>query len=286
MQKDCKMDNKSFCAGIVTFNPDIVRLNENVCAIKKQVDSVVIIDNGSHEDLLSKYEKQKSISVIRNSENKGIAYALNQICNYAFENGYEWAVTLDQDSVVPDNLIGVYDEQIYNFKIGMLTPQIYDRNCGLIKDSEKGETETVDICITSASAIRISAWQEIGGFYEPYFIDAVDFDICYCLREHGYDILRCNKVRLLHELGHSRFVNFMGFKTVLYNHSPLRYYYISRNALLLGKRHDCTFRWFMAVAKRLILVLLYEDEKFAKCKMFIRGIKDYCKGQFGRYESK
>ena len=34
-------------AGIVTFNPDIERLKENVCAICIQVPEVVIFDNGS-----------------------------------------------------------------------------------------------------------------------------------------------------------------------------------------------------------------------------------------------
>ena len=280
------MDSKTFCAGIVTYNPDIERLDENINAIKKQVSQVVIVDNGSFQNLESRYASQEGIFVIRNAENEGIACALNQICSYALDNGFEWAVTLDQDSVAPSNLIDVYNEQRLTDKVGMLTPQIYDRNCGLIKDNERGDTENVDMCITSASAIKLYAWQQIGGFYEPFFIDAVDFDVCYCLREQGFDILRCNKVRLLHELGHSRIVNFMGSRTVLYNHSSLRYYYISRNALLLGHRHNCIKHWFLTIMKRLILVLLYEDNKYSKFKMFYKGIKDYCKGQFGRYEGK
>ena len=34
-------------AGIVLFNPDLKRLEENVCAVKSQVDEIIFFDNGS-----------------------------------------------------------------------------------------------------------------------------------------------------------------------------------------------------------------------------------------------
>ena len=36
-----------YCAGIVTYNPDITRLVENINAIYNQVDNVIIVDNNS-----------------------------------------------------------------------------------------------------------------------------------------------------------------------------------------------------------------------------------------------
>ena len=49
-------DDKKYLAGIVTFNPDIERLNENISAIINQVDKVVVVDNGSENaDDIKKY---------------------------------------------------------------------------------------------------------------------------------------------------------------------------------------------------------------------------------------
>ena len=48
------MDTKIF-AGIVTFNPEIRRLEDNILAIKGQVESIIVVDNNS--DNLKDFEK-------------------------------------------------------------------------------------------------------------------------------------------------------------------------------------------------------------------------------------
>ena len=49
-----------YIAGIVLYNPDLGRLKENIESICKQVDKVILIDNGSDnireiEDLIKEY---------------------------------------------------------------------------------------------------------------------------------------------------------------------------------------------------------------------------------------
>lgn len=90
-----------YIAGIVLYNPDLGRLKENIESICKQVDKVILIDNGSDnireiEDLIKEY---LNCILLKNGENMGIAYALNQILKYAYENDVKWFLTLDQDSV-------------------------------------------------------------------------------------------------------------------------------------------------------------------------------------------
>ena len=75
-----------YIAGIVLYNPDLGRLKENIESICKQVDKVILIDNGSDnireiEDLIKKY---LNCILLKNGENMGIAYALNQILKYAY----------------------------------------------------------------------------------------------------------------------------------------------------------------------------------------------------------
>ena len=89
-------------AAIVAFNPDPERLIENISAIRNQVDKVLIFNNGNPELLTF----VKDIQIIdRNGSNIGIASALNVLCQQAEEAGFEWILMLDQDSVVPPNLV-------------------------------------------------------------------------------------------------------------------------------------------------------------------------------------
>ena len=94
------------CVGIVTYNPNIQRLRESIESISKQVNEVVICDNGSFNvNEIKEIVNEYSCDIIENSDNKGIAFALNELCKYAYENGYGWILTLDQDSVCPMSLV-------------------------------------------------------------------------------------------------------------------------------------------------------------------------------------
>ena len=75
---------KKFAAGIVSYNPDISRLKENIETIRKQVKIVLIIDNASDNvvDIRQMIKEYKNVYMICNTVNKGIAVALNQICHY------------------------------------------------------------------------------------------------------------------------------------------------------------------------------------------------------------
>ena len=92
-------------AGIVLFNPNKERLTQNIDAIYPQVDKIVLIDNCSTNGIHIETRKKIDITLIRNNTNKGIAFALNQIMEYAFGHNFDWVITLDQDSVVSNNLI-------------------------------------------------------------------------------------------------------------------------------------------------------------------------------------
>ena len=79
-------------AGIVTFNPDIERLKENVCAICIQVPEVVIFDNGSSNfvDIQECISVFHNVILFRSDENIGIAAALNRLMQWGFDNKYDW----------------------------------------------------------------------------------------------------------------------------------------------------------------------------------------------------
>jgi len=244
-------------AGIVTYNPDLTRLTENVAAIAGQVSEIVVFDNGSSNNDIIKATLSDKCKFIDNPLNKnlGIASALNEICRYASDKGYDWVLTLDQDSVCPDNIISEYSKHLSISGLGILSPRILDRNIGDIDGDDARALTRIDACITSASLLNVQAWKEVGGFWDELFIDMVDFDICWSLQKAGYKVFRVNSVSLLHELGHSVKKNFRGNDIAVFNHSPLRYYYIARNTIAVGRKYNRRYQCFRWNLKRLYLLL-------------------------------
>ncbi|MCQ2192705.1 MAG: glycosyltransferase family 2 protein [Paludibacteraceae bacterium] len=267
-------------AGIVLYNPEVERLKANISSIVNQVDKLVLIENGSTSTEYLQDPFFKNIEVIFNGGNLGIARALNQICDYAKKNSYKWVLTLDQDSVCPANIISEYKKFVNTPCAGMLCPVIEDRNVGMITGFDKEPVSEVSLCITSASLLNVDAWQKVGGFYEPFFIDGVDFDMCMLLSENGYKIYRVNSVKLVHEVGRSKKVNCFGREEIVFNHGPIRCYYMIRNRVLLGKRHANLMNQLKVVLKRFVLINLYEHNRIEKnCK----GFKGLLHGFIGKY---
>ncbi len=263
-------------AGIVLYNPDIERLQENLLHIARQVSKVICVDNGSKNvdavnNVLKNYE---NVEIIYFSQNKGIACALNEIVRYAEKNGFSWVLTLDQDSVCDDSIVQHYRNYIERNdtkRIGCITCFIKDRNFD--DESNKYQEQDILYCITSGSLMNTSAMREVGYFDEKMFIDKVDVDICINLRNHGYRIVQIGYVGLLHEIGHAKQIN-LGFRRwELYNHSSFRRYYMCRNAsyLLLKYRSSYVLSFFLKELFQTILVFVFEKEKLLKLKLSVVG---------------
>ena len=65
--------------GIVTFNPDLGRLKDNINAVLVQVKHILIVDNGSDNFEEVNCLFSDDITIIKNVKNEGIAKALRQI---------------------------------------------------------------------------------------------------------------------------------------------------------------------------------------------------------------
>ena len=268
-------------AGITLFNPDVARLEENISSIYGQVDRVICVDNGSDniksiEDCVLK--NWKNITIIKNGKNEGIAKALNQMFEFAIEQQYEYVLTLDQDSVCPDNIIEEYNKYLDEHKLGSLCPQCVDRNFKSELNNE--DVIEVDKCITSASLVPVSAWNDVGGFNDELFIDFVDHDFCAKLKEHGYRILQIGSVKLSHELGKGKNYSILGVKFTALNHSAMRKYYMVRNWIYYMNEHkDIINLKAEKKSYRLFFLktLIFEDDKLKKMKHMLKVIRDCIK---------
>lgn len=246
------IDEIRIAAGIVLFNPDNEeRLNKSIASVLTQVDHLYIFDNSTKKNNL---KFSSAITYITENSNNGVAYALNRIMEKAKDDGFEWVVTMDQDSILPANTIKLYKKYAGEKKnIAIICPQVIDSRRSYMKVKKKPQKEYIDFCITSASCTNLSAWEKVGAFDEWLFIDLVDNEFCKRLIVSGYKILRLNNLILDQEFGKiipksektQRFWNFVAQK--LHNDnfakfgyrkfvSPLRVYYTNRNIIYVNRK--------------------------------------------------
>ena len=268
------------CAGIVSYNPAMELLLDNINAILPQVDHVVIIDNGSKNvsDINELENFAPNLKVIYNHNNVGIAKALNQIGNEAKILGCDWFLTLDQDSICPSDIIYQYKccvEQLNSDSIGMLCPYIKLRVLA-DEDGTQGEKyDVVNVAISSGSLVRAKAWESVGGFWDFLFIDKVDDDFCMSLREKGWCIIRVNNIILEHEIGHPKKHHLLFFSFYTDSYPDFRYYYIARNTVIVYKLHyNHNYSIFKIILIKVLKIILGEKSKLSKLSAFLNGIVD------------
>lgn len=266
-------------AGIVLYNPDLLRLNENIRAIMPQVECLILIDNGSNNIQLIKetYAELDRIYLVENNENKGVAVALNQIMKISSERNAEWTLLLDQDSVCPSDIIDKYKRYVDINNLAIICPSIIDRNPGSQVVNENLEFEFIKETITSGTLLNNEIWFKVGDFNEKMFIDYVDLEYCKRIRVNGYLILRINDISLLHEIGHRKVYKFLWKNVSTYEHSAFRKYYITRNTLYYSYKYrdeESLLISYLKIMKRFLIVILYESNKKEKARAMLKGIID------------
>ncbi len=285
-----KNNTKQFIAGIVTYNPNLIRLKSNIESVisNESIERIILVDNHSKNiqnirELIGNYSQ---IQLVCQPVNLGIANALNLICKKAVNLGYLWVVTLDQDSQLAPQAIDTFQPYTLQDTIGIICPRIEDLNMGTLYSTAKSGHEDIKLCITSGNLVNLKAWQAIGGYTEELFIDGVDFDFCIKLRNAGYRIIRIYDTYLLQEIGYGKRSKICGHCVSIMNHPPLRLYYITRNYLYIGKKYHQMRYWATEVAKRIIIILVYEKKRREKIKFILQGVHDFLYHKMGSKTSK
>lgn len=273
-------NKEKIVAGIVTYNAKPELLLENINAIIEQVDEVIIVDNASHNiEKVKEALIHKEVVWIFNQQNLGIATALNQIMKFAYDNHFEWAITLDQDTIVPPGMVRTLSKYLSK-QYGIIAPRHIDRNNKASESGSAQETTLVEWCITSGSLTNVFAWNMIGGFDESLFIDGVDIDYGLRLNKNGYKILKVNSTVISHAVGEANDHYFFGKRISVQNHSAFRKFYISRNILLIAKKNGGPkdiMKAYLRIFKQIGLVILFEKNKREKTKAMLRGMREAMK---------
>lgn len=283
---------------IVTYNPDLDLLTEQINALVHQVEDIVIVDNLSEniEQITAAHIKQK---IIRLEQNFGIGYAQNIGLEYCLERNVDYVILLDQDSLPSTNLIDGLLKAIQVNKATLAGPTYRDSRT---KTTSFFVTEkngipfrwllTENICrndcvdaaflIASGTLINLQDIKSAGGVRSDYFIDHVDTEWCFRLRARGHSIIGVPSAIMEHSLGDEvKKIWFFGWRQVSY-HSPLRDYYMFRNTLLMLRDTQMPFIWKSHFTWRLVQFAGYfltfaplKKERLIKMSLgIIHGLKN------------
>jgi rhamnosyltransferase len=216
--------------------------------------------------------------MIKNSSNKGIAFALSQIMEFSIKNSYDWVLNCDQDTVFNPGLINEYSKYLASSNIGVIGCNFINANCknanlDKVKSSEFF-TQKSSI-ITSGSLMSVEAYKHTTGYNEDLFIDWVDNDICYKLISNGYDVIKIPYNGFIQYFGEGHLTYIPVIKKSVTNYSPIRRYYLTRNSIYLtGIQSGFTslLKAFIDTFNRILGVIFFGKQKAETLKAIKKGL--------------
>lgn len=255
----------------------------------KQVDKIYIIDNSDIDDLVSLKKLADPFTYYKCDGNQGMGKGLNIGYQFAIRDGFDWVLSMDQDSLIDGNLIKKYTEFInnnINERTGALMPSF--RLCPNSTTIIGGYNSIVKDYMTSGSLVNLNAYEEVGGFDEKLFIDLVDTDFGIKLLLSNWKMYRIGNVVMNHNIGNAKEIRLFGHHLFyITHHNYLRRYYITRNILELKKRYSKSFPLLnnssSKIFKSLIRIILFEKDKLRKLKSVYYGVRDFYNDKYGKY---
>ncbi|MGL4357752.1 MAG: hypothetical protein ACRCSY_03485, partial [Cetobacterium sp.] len=159
----------------------------------------------------------------------------------AFENGSDFIIQFDQDSLMDKGMIKKLLEThkkllLSGEKVGIIGPEEYDIDSFEKKKIKKYKNKEilngvfkVELIISSGCLISKEIYKEIGEMKEEWFIDVIDFEYCWRVKENGYGVYKDVKAKLAHKLGDGKIKSKINIKIPL--GSSIRHYYQFRNIM-------------------------------------------------------
>ena len=270
---------------IVSFNGG----KELICCLESvKKHPVVVVDNGSNENLLSAFKVQgsrfKNLILIENKKNLGFAIGANIGIKYALKKGAEYVMLLNQDARVEKgtikNLVEIMEG---NGKIGICGPLIFNNkkkiwSAGGVVDKKRysgghlfriineHKPYEVDFISGCAMMIKKKILEKIGFFDERFFLYYEDVDFCFRAKKAGFKSIFAPLAIADH---HYR-------KTA--DKEKTKEYFMARNHLLFLEKH-APLRMKIREIVRLPKTI-YEHLKKNQAHALL-GIRDYFLSSFG-----
>ncbi|MFN4326275.1 MAG: glycosyltransferase family 2 protein [Azonexus sp.] len=291
-------------AVVVTYEPDATALLPLLDSLVKQVAHVVVVDNGSTKDVsaLLKHYPEGRLLLLPLDENRGIAAAQNLGIRWARQQEASHVILFDHDSrpasdMVANLLASEAALAAAGHRVASIGPRYTDdrqdnpppfirvRGGRLHRclAPEVGDSVNVDYLIASGCLIPINVLDVVGGMAEELFIDYVDIEWGLRARSKGYENFGCFSAMMSHSLGDEP-ITFLG--AVYPVRSPLRHYYMFRNAVLLYRMAHIPAAWKWADGLRGVLrfgfYVLFAKPRRKHLQMMLLGLLHGLRGKTGK----
>jgi rhamnosyltransferase len=294
-------------AVVVAFYPEADRFVAALRATAKQVDAVVVVDNGGGAspvgEFLRDHRHKTDCTLLPMQGNVGVAAAQNAGIEHALSAGADYVLLLDDDSMPGEGMVGVLLHAIDEAtargeKVAAAGPRYIEEQSaaeshflryGVVGARRLGCSGTADVLrtdalISSGMLTPAHALRDVGRMDESLFIDHVDTDWCMRAGSKGYGLLGVCAATMAHRLGDKPSRAIAGRR--IFFRSPDRHYYMFRNSILLYRRRHAPLGWVLGDAVKLIATFLAIAAFCAPRRLHVgaamSGIFDGLRGRAGR----
>lgn len=286
-------------AVVVTYQPDQLRLGALLDAVAAQAEHVVVVDNGSAENVADMIAAsgRATIHLISLGKNLGIAAAHNAGIAWARLQNAKYVMLMDQDSEPDTGMVAalkLMHEQLNaaGNKVAAIGPRSRDRQTGRLAPHvrfgglrfapvacDRGQQVVkTDLLISSGSLISLATLDALGGMDEQLFIDQVDTEWILRARARGYLAWGHCTATMGHSLGEWRRRVWLGRWREVPLHKPFRYYFMIRNSVLLQRRGYPCWAWRRLDAIRLlqmtVFVTMFHPQRWSALGKMLLGLRD------------
>jgi rhamnosyltransferase len=275
--------------GIVVLYHPFPDVRKNILSYLYGLDKLILWKNSPDcDDVLPKEGVDYADKIVEMDagSNVGLAKPYNAAIAYARKHGYTHLLTMDQDSFFEEGDFRKYLNTILeDGEMAIFTPNLFIR--GKKKFPVQEGLVEVDTLYNSGTLYPVSVFDVMGVFCEDFFMYAIDTDIALRAEKNSIPKKGVCSVLMTHEEGYRTRKRKFLWKTVTPNeYSPIQSYYFVRDILVLQTIHShekIGWYWYFQrwICKRILWILLYEDNKWAKLKGvftgYIHGITRVCK---------
>lgn len=297
MEKDEKRMKSVNITAIVTLFYSNKDNWDNLKNIAKQVNRVIVVDNTPEKQGFSNNEIS-NLTYIAMGYNAGQPAAFNSVLK---NNDFSWQaddyiIFFDQDTKIEDGyihkLLSIYYKinKSKKYRLGCLGPVFYNTSSGIkemqhIKKPIAKGCYIVEDVIESSLLTQYKILKEVDFWNEEFFLDGDDWDLCWRIKDKGYQIIKTDLVSITHSIGESE-RRFLCFR--IRRSAPVRLYYRTREVLNLLTKSYTSKRMKLNMIFDLTFInmmrVLFLDEKKKRWMFIKRGWIDHKKGITGEYK--
>jgi rhamnosyltransferase len=305
MPSDTDQLHFDIAAVVVTYHPNILQLKKLIVSLSQQCKRIHIIDNSEPScSITAELANQfVDVDVISLEHNSGLGVAQNIGIHRALYDGADAVLLFDQDSTVASSFVKniwhtyLLAQRANSVPIAAIGPRYTDLNqdnrspfvrlSGLkivrVPCKQDSLYVEVDCLIASGSLLLRDALCVVGMMREDLFIDYVDTEWCLRAKQMGYRCIGACSVEMQHSIGDE--VDFLWGRPYTL-HTPLRHYYLMRNATALYFHSSLPLQWKVADGIRLFfkfsIYSMLAKPRTAHIRMMIRGVWHGIIGRMGR----